>query len=203
VAHFERWAKNMKNRALLILLPFLSGCWAVNDVATNRDFDRSIPFGAQVQSGAITARTPVVHLIDEEKKDRISLRSVDIGIIAPERYTAFRTNLSGFTASLEAEKKTASDFRSYVAVIQEAPQTVYLMRFDQRNTVKLIYVTYLGSGDDGTAVSYTSYFFDTAFKGQRWWDKPPDFFLRFAESVEIKKEPNQTLQPTAAADLER
>jgi hypothetical protein len=183
------WQKKMKLSASpLVILPFLAGCWALTDVATNRDLDRSIPFGVEVQSGSISARTPVVHLIDEKKKNGISLRSVDIGVIAPDRYTAYRMNLAAFTVILENEKKIASDFRSYEVVLKGTSHTVYFLRFNQKNTVKLVYMVFLGDAGDGASVANTEYFFDTAFEGDRWWDKPPEFFLRFANSVEIKQE---------------
>ncbi len=178
--------------AIVFALPLLAGCWAISDLSENRDLDHSLHYATEVEAGALSVRAPVVHLIDEKAKTGISLRSVDIGVVEPERYTAVRTNLAVFDATIARERKEASVFRQYDTVIKGVPATVYLMRFNQENSVKLVYMTFVGAPDDGVSVANSCHFFATAFAGEPWWDKPPAFFLRFAESVEIKRELNQT-----------
>jgi hypothetical protein len=171
----------------LLMLSALTGCWAIQDVVTNAEMDRSLPVDAEVRAGSIVARTPDRYLLEEPTKTGLSLRSASMGI-PTSRYTARMEKPAVFNAALEKDRKTATYANTYHVVLQGQEREVTLLLFERKSSVELVYTTLLaGSAAEGIAVTYSTGYFHSAFGGDRWWDKPPREFVRFAESVSSER----------------
>ena len=174
----------------LLMSPVLTGCWAIQDVVTNAEMDRSLPRDVEVRSGSIVATTPETYLLQERASTGVSLRAASMGL-PPTRYSALREKHPVFSAALEKKRKSATFTNTYQVVLQGQDREVVLLLFEHADSVDLVYTTFLaGKGDHGIAVTQLRGYFQTAFQGDRWWDKPSQEFMRFAESVHMEIAPD-------------
>ena len=173
------------NLVPVIGLLLLAGCGTLESINENNEMDRSLPHGTPVHSGSISARTPFANLLQEQHGNDLCLRTVNIGIVPPSRYTALHNTLNEFTKVVEKDRKTAESFKTFASSVKGIPTTIYFARYQKGDVVELVYYLYLGDPANGYSAELDEYYRSTAFSGEAWWDKVPREFAEFLESLEF------------------
>lgn len=176
----------IKNIFLLLPIPFLAGCWAISDVRTNRELDKALPYHSRVAARTFSGSTPESNMLIVKNDSSLVFRTVDLGTIPPETYAALPNTRSQFDKVVEADKRNAALFKTYDTEIRGKPAKIYLARSNKGDVVRLVYYAYIQVGATGYSAEYTAYYYSTAFQGDAWWDKVPETFSDFINSLEFQ-----------------
>jgi hypothetical protein len=168
----------------LSLLPALAGCWALNDLAAQRRYERSMAYATPVQANGVSAKTPLEHLLLTETSKGFILNDPD-GFIS---FTVVHTDLATYQRVIAKGKLKAVESNAFKQTCRGTILDVQMVRFGT-GPVTLVYRAYFEIQGQGISAEYTHSYFQQTSPGETMLSDVPTEFVNFLNSIEIETVP--------------